>query len=233
MGQIASDALSALMHALIQGKSESEAAALAASIIVKAGGGYQRIAINHGSDASKHFWSDPFYAFSKETPQTGDMLRGWVYGPLSKGLWIDPGRTAVCGNSPSAEQRALVDDVLKVIDAVVDNTRVGITPREVGLKTDAVAESVGYFDTPAGAIWELYGHGLGYYFTLPFVPAGLPADTEVPEEHELERPYEAGMVLSSEAFLSRPGVGSATHEDIFILTDEGTEIITTTPRVFW
>ena len=46
-------------------------------------------------------------------------------------------------------------------------------------------------------------------------------------------PYEAGMVVSSEAFLTIPGVGAATHEDIFIITDHGAELITTSPRVFW
>ena len=202
-------------------------------IELKAGGGYQRIAVNHGADAAQHFWSDPFYSFSTATPQQGDLLRGWVYGPLSKGLWIDPGRTAVCGNQPSVDQRNIVNDMLKVIDAVIDNTRVGVTSREVGLKADAVANTVGYFDTPAGAIWELYGHGLGNYFTPPVVPAGLPVDYEFAELDELDRPYESGMVLSPEAFLARPGVGSATHEDIFILTDDGVEVITTTPRVFW
>ena len=100
-GNIASRAMTELMEAMIAGEPECEAAARAAGVIMRAGGGFQRICAHHGPLSRKQMWSDPFYSFSTESPAPGDLVRGWVYGPLHKGYWIDPGRTAVCGNSPT------------------------------------------------------------------------------------------------------------------------------------
>lgn len=59
--------------------------------------------------------------------ETGDMLRGWVYGPILKGYWLDPGRTAVCGNKPSRSQRELIEGSLHIHNTIIDAFRPGIT----------------------------------------------------------------------------------------------------------
>ncbi len=41
--------------------------------------------------------------------------------------------------------------------------------------------------------------------------------------------YEAGMVIGIEAFFARTGVGSAGFEQNLIVTDQGTELVTTSP----
>jgi len=232
-GDISSRALTAMTEALIRGERGSDAAALAAGIIVGAGGGFQRLAVNHGRHSDSVFWRDAFYGFDTSAPQPGDLVRTWVYGPLFEGLWIDPGRTAVCGNKPTREQRQLIEGCLSVIDAVIDATRVGVTPRAVGQVVDEVAASIGYFDAESGSIWGLYGHGLGYFWAPPIVPAQIPPDFPLPDRGLFDRPYEAGMVLTSEAFYAVPGVGSATFEQVFIVQDAGVELLTTTPKVFW
>jgi Xaa-Pro dipeptidase len=232
-GDISSRALTAMTEALIRGERGSDAAALAADVIVRAGGGFQRLAINHGRHSERVFWRDSFYGFDTTAPQQGDLVRSWVYGPIFEGLWIDPGRTAVCGNAPTSAQRELIEGCLQVVDAVIDATRVGVTAREVGLVVDAVADSIGYHDTDAGSLWGLYGHGLGYFWAPPIVPAKLPGGIPLPDAYQFDRPYEAGMVLTSEAFYALPGVGTATFEQVFVLHEDGVELLTTTPKVFW
>jgi Xaa-Pro aminopeptidase len=41
------------------------------------------------------------------------------------------------------------------------------------------------------------------------------------------------MVLTAEAFLTQPGVGTAGFENNFIVTDAGTQVLDTTPMLFW
>ena len=41
------------------------------------------------------------------------------------------------------------------------------------------------------------------------------------------------MVGSTETFLAVPGVGGAGFEQNFIVTKSGTELLTTTPMIWW
>jgi len=45
--------------------------------------------------------------------------------------------------------------------------------------------------------------------------------------------YKENMVGSTETFLALPGVGGAGFEQNFIVTRDGTELITTTPMLWW
>jgi len=234
-GDIASRSLDAVMQALIAGESESEAAARGAGVILRAGGGFQRIAMNHGSKSETVFWSDPMYSFTTESPKVGDMVRGWVYGPLFQGYWIDPGRSAVCGNRPTAAQRAVIEGVNSIVATMMAAIRPGVTPREVCVIGDGVARKVGYYDYPqAASIWGIFGHGLGSFWQPPVLPSKNPATAELPEGlFRVDAPYRQGMVTTIEAFLTHTGVGTATCEQCFIVADSGIELLTTTPLVYW
>ena len=42
-----------------------------------------------------------------------------------------------------------------------------------------------------------------------------------------------GMILTTEAFLSRPGVGNAGFENNFIVTETGAELLDKSPMLYW
>ncbi|UDL88945.1 hypothetical protein LGH82_28230 [Mesorhizobium sp. PAMC28654] len=104
-GEVAGKALGAMMEALIAGEMETEAAARAAGIIMRAGGGFHRVSVNHGPASRAQMWSDPFYSFSKSRPEHGDIVRGWVYGPIMHGYWIDPAERR-CAATSRARHRS-------------------------------------------------------------------------------------------------------------------------------
>lgn len=233
-GEVASRALTAMMEALIAGEPESEAASRAAAIIVRSGGGFHRVAINHGPASVKQMWSDPFYGFSRSRPEMGDLVRGWVYGPIMHGYWIDPGRTAVCGNNPTTAQRRVIENCAMVVEAVRDMTKPGITPRELGKFGDKLARKVGFFDCEQGlAMWPIYGHGTGTFWQYPVPVFEKESDTQDPETQLVDTPYQPGMVVSSEFFLTDAEGGSAAFEQNFIVTETGHELLTTTPMIWW
>jgi len=233
-GEVASAALTALMEALIAGEPENEAAARAAGIIVRAGGGFHRVSMNHGTQARSRMWSDPFYGFSKTAPEKGDLVRGWVYGPIQHGFWIDPGQTAVCGNKPTQAQKDVIEGCALVVDELRKICKPGITAREIGHEGDKLARKVGFFDCPQGlAQWPIYGHGTGTFWQYPVPVFERAADAMDPETQLVDTPYQPGMVVSTEFFLSNPEGDSAAFEQNFIITETGHELMTTTPMLWW
>jgi Xaa-Pro aminopeptidase len=233
-GEVAGKALGAMMEALIAGEMETEAAARAAGIIMRAGGGFHRLSMNHGPGSRAQMWSDPFYSFSKSRPQKGDIVRGWVYGPIMHGYWIDPGRTAVCGNKPTAAQKRVIEDCAMVVEELRGMYRPGLTARDIGKAGDKLAQKVGFFDSEQGlGQWPIYGHGTGTFWQFPVPVFAKEAETLDPEIQLVDTPYEAGMVVSSEFFLSDPEGGSAAFEQNFIITETGQELLTKTPMIWW
>lgn len=112
------------------------------------------------------------------------------------------------------------------------DVRPGVTPRELGLRGDELVRQSGYGDGEA-SIWELYGHGVGTFFQGPIIPANLPAGQAVDPGLGVARPLEEHMAFTVEAFLTDGGVGTATFEQVFLITHDGIELLTTTPMLFW
>ncbi len=233
VGELSSKALTVLMEGLIKGDRECDAAARAASLIMTAGGGFQRIACHHGRKSEFAMWNNPLYGYSTESPDAGEMVRGWVYGPILGGYWIDPGRTAVCGDKPDAATRKLIEETVTVVKTVIDAHRPGITPREVGAIGDKVMQKLGYGQDLGAAIWDLYGHSVSTYWLPPVIPAfGHVTDKKVAGWH-VDEPFHVGQVCTVEIFMHKADVGTATYEHAFILKDAGVEDLTTTPMIFW
>jgi Xaa-Pro aminopeptidase len=225
-GEIVTEALTVLMEALIAGEPESEAAARAASVVIRAGGGLQRIGIHHGPKSEMAMWSSGLYGYSTDAPAPGDFVRAWIYGPLLDGYWLDPGRTAVAGNSPRPEQKELIEAAASITDELMSRIRPGVTAEELGRLGDQLLAEAG---GDADALWDLYGHGVGKDFYLPpIIPA---AGTRVPER--AGGTYEAGMGVTVEIFLRRKGVGFAAFERTALVTEDGVEPLDRTPMLFW
>lgn len=231
-GAVASRALTALMEGLIAGEPETVAGARAAAEIVRAGGGFQRVCAHHGPRSEKVMWSNGLTGLSTQAPAPGDMVRGWVYGPILHGYWLDPGRSAVCGRQPGAAAKALIEATLGVVNGLIEVSRPGVTAREIGRRGDELVQRSGYSDKD-GAIWQIYGHGLSAFFSPPQIPADLPAEAPFPPALRIDEPTVAGQVLTIEVFLTDPGVGTATFEEVFIVGEQANEVVTTTPQVFW
>ncbi|MBS1895661.1 MAG: aminopeptidase P family protein [Actinobacteria bacterium] len=232
-GAISSEALTAVMEGLIAGEPGAVAASKGAARIVASGGGIQRVCVGYGAQSETVMWTNNLYGYDAGAPTTGEVVRGWVYGPILHGYWLDPGRTAVCGNNPTAAQRRLIESTAEVVEGIVDAIRPGVTPREVGQAGDRLIRATGYdSETGPGALWELYGHGLGSFFTEPVIPARLAPDLGA-DFDEVDLPLAEGMAITVEVFLNDEGVGTATFEQIMLVSSSGTEMLTSTPLIFW
>jgi Xaa-Pro dipeptidase len=229
-GDIATRSLTAMMEALIAGQTEAEAAARAAAIVLRAGGAFHKISINHGQKSERYLSSNDFHGFSTTAAAPGDFVRGWVYGPIFQGYWLDPGRTAICGNRPTVQQKAVLEGAASIVDNVVAAIAPGVTPRALGVIADKIAREVGFYDQPQLAV--PFGHGLGTFF----VPHVIPSDPQMADpsgKANLDVPLRSGMIIAVEAFLTHSGVGTAGFEQNLIVNDGGTELLTRTPMHFW
>ena len=222
-GEIVTEALTALIERLIAGRPESEAAGEAARIVFKGGGHPHMIPMSHG-DEIDHFASDPLPAFNHEAPKPGDMVRGWVYGPMFQGYWLDPGRTSVCGK-PSAAQKELVEANAAIVEALIAAVRPGVTVAEVCAVGDKASAAFGGDKSEMAEKWPIYGHGNGLFLEAPSISTKVPGFADFV--------LEESMVVGLEAFFSRAGVGSAGFEQNVIVTADGAELLTRTPMLFW
>ncbi|MGE3967111.1 MAG: M24 family metallopeptidase [Dongiaceae bacterium] len=222
-GEIVTRALDKLLQGLIMGKKESEAAADAAYEVVKGGGHVHMIPVSHGK-LIHYFTRDPLNGYSHDTPVEGDLVRGWVYGPMVEGYWLDPGRTAVCGKRATNAQKHLVESCAGIVDKLIQRIKPGMALADLAKYGDELVKEFGGEKDQAAEKFPLYGHGLGLFFEKPYISTlmGEPGTT-----------FKENMVFGVEAFLASAGVGSAGYEDNVIITKNGAERVTKTPPVMW
>ncbi len=213
----------AMMEALIAGEPESEAASRAGAILLERGCNWHRMAISHGA-VSQYLESDPINGFSTRAPQKGDIVHGFIYGPIYKGYWLDPGRTAVCGGKPNADQKHLIETLVDVMAKLMAAIKPGVAVMDVARLADDLSEKSGYQSDVLKTSWPYYGHSVGCMWEAPYIETRLCKEEDV---------FLEGMVHSVEAFYEADGVGSATFETNFIVTDTAVEEITTAPHLFW
>ena len=222
-GALVTRAHTALMEALIGGRTEAEAAAAAGGILLAGGGNWQRMPISHG-DLGRYIESDPLTGFSTLAPRRGDLVHAFINGPILKGYWLDPGRTAVCGGAPSAAQRDLVESLVGMNHELMAAIRPGVKVKDVGLLGDRLSAESGYRSDVLKAAWPYYGHSNGCMWEPPFIEPRLCADDDM---------FCENMVAGVEGFFAAEGVGTAAFETNYIVTEDGIEEITTAPHLFW
>ena len=81
-GTLVSNALTSAMEAMIAGERACEAAARAAAVIMRGGGGFHRISICRGAAMMKSPLSYDFYGYNMNAAETGDLFTVWIYGPI-------------------------------------------------------------------------------------------------------------------------------------------------------
>jgi Xaa-Pro aminopeptidase len=222
-GRTVSKALSRLMEGLIKGKTEAEAAADAAAEVVRGGGHVHMIPVNHGK-LIHYFTRDPLNGYSQDAPAIGELVRGWVYGPMFQGYWLDPGRTAVCGGRPSNAQKHLVESCVGIVEKLIEQVRPGRRMSELASLGEKLVAEFGGEKDQAAEKWPHFGHGLGLFFERPYISNVMGTG---------DWAFQEGMVMGVEAFLSTAGVGSAGFEQNLIVGPRGAELLIDTPTVWW
>jgi Xaa-Pro dipeptidase len=231
-GELVSAGLTAAMEAMIAGESECEAAARAAAAIMRGGGGFHRIDINHGAFSERYFLSRDLYGHNQGAASPGEVFTVWIYGPLFEGYFMDPGRTGICVNRPTPAQKSLLEDCAQIVNGMLDSVVPGATARAIGRKGEELSREVGYFDFPPPITFPVLGHHLGASIPPLLIPFGDVEDGALGFK-SMEDPLQAGMVLGVEAFLAREGVGVAGFERNLIVTESGVELLETTPMLSW
>lgn len=225
-GETVTAGLNALIGGLVQGKTEAEAAAAAAYEVIRRGGAIHMMPCNHG-DRLRYWCRYPLTGYSQDAPKPGDIVRGWVYGPMFEGYWLDPGRTAVAGGRPSREQRDLIEQAAGIVDRLTEGIRPGVTIAEIVTLGDRLFEATGREKDQAAKMFPIYGHGVGLFFEWPFISTSSMFPPQGAQK------VEESMVLGVEVFLGESGVGSAGFEQNIIVRADGTELLTTTPMIWW
>lgn len=221
-GEIVTRGMDKVMKALVTGKTEAEAVALGTAEVMKYGGFLQYIRCSHG-DRIQYWTRNPITGFSTDPIRNGDLVRVWFMGPMKEGYFMDPARTTVCGAKPTREQRDLVEDCADIINGVIGAMKPGVRARELGRVGRALLEKHGGEIEGAAAQWPLFGHRQGLFWDSWI-------GTEISDDDDI---LEANTACSSEAFLVREGVGLAGFEQNLIITEDGVEMLTKTPMMYW
>lgn len=224
-GETVTAGLTALVEGLVQGKTEAEAAGTAAYEIIRRGGNFHMIPCSHG-DRIQYWCRYPLTGYSQDAPKPGDLVRGWVYGPMFEGYWLDPGRTAVAGKRPTPAQKGLIERAIRILDRLIEAIRPGASVLEVARLGDRLMVEAGAEKDQAAQMFPLYGHGVGLFFEYPYLSTSPIFPLRVDR-------FEANMVLGVEVFLAERGVGSAGFEQNIVVHADRNELLTTTPLVWW
>lgn len=136
------------------------------------------------------------------------------FGAVFEGYCSDITRTVVLGTA-SPEQREVYEVVREANSRASGAVRAGMR----GMAADAVARD--YID--ACGYGDAFGHSLGHGIGLEVHEAPRLAKT-------VDAPLAAGMVVTIEPGIYRPGWGGVRVEDDVLLTETGARVLTTFPR---
>jgi Xaa-Pro dipeptidase len=222
-GETVSNALDALFEVIFSGGSEADAAGAAAREVYRRGGNINFVHVGHGPWMGDRITDCPISGYSNRTPAQGELVRAWVYGAMHQGYWLDPGRTSVVGLKPTPEQKRLVETCADIVEELRAMIRPGVRVADVGEAGQRLLDKFNGGE-PYDNGWYVFGHGNGLYFEPPAITPGYEGKHGV---------FLENMVTSTEAFLNLPNVGNAGFEQNFIVTKDGTELLTTTPMIWW
>ncbi|MCC5850711.1 MAG: aminopeptidase P family protein [Verrucomicrobia bacterium] len=141
----------------------------------------------------------------------------------ASGYWGDMTRTVLRGK-PSPEQRKLYRTVLDAQKQALSLVAPGVSGKEIHQRVCDVFEAAGYETgledgVPQGFIHST-GHGLGLQIH------------EAPSVSPAGGPLEPGQVITIEPGLYYRGIGGVRIEDSVVVTEKGSSILATSPKVF-
>lgn len=222
-GETVTLAMNAMFERLFEGATEAQAAGEAARIVAERQGRLNFCHLAHGPWMGQRMTDVPMVGYSMRKPPPGSLVRGWLYGAVHRGYWLDPGRTVVMG-APTPEQRHLVESGARIVEELRAMIRPGVSATAVALRGSQLREEVQGRGEADDEWFAIYGHGIGLFWDPPI----LTRDYQGPHQIFVE-----GMVAATEVFLDLPGVGACGFEQNFIVTAEGTELLTRSPLLWW
>jgi len=207
---IADQAMQYVLDQAVEGKKELELVGLAKMIIAKEGG--EDESFEPFLMSGDRSWLPQRVATEKEI-HYGELIV-FDMGALFQGYCSDITRTFALGNL-SPEQKKLFQVALVAHDKAIQAIRPGVEAQYIDQVARSYIEESGY-----GPYFpHLTGHGLGLEIhELPILDRGNPARLE------------EDMVLTIEPGLYLPGIGAARVEDMLLVTKDGAELLTLTPR---
>lgn len=155
------------------------------------------------------------HAVPSDRPIQGDEMVLFDTGAKLRGYCSDMTRTFAMGSVPSQ-----LGDAWKVVLEAQLTAADRVRPGMTGAQVDEIARSV----IDAAGFGEHFVHGLGHGIGLevhepPWLTRTRGTDTLVP-----------GMVFTIEPGIYLPGVGGVRIEDVFLLTEQGAEMLTKSPK---
>jgi Xaa-Pro aminopeptidase len=213
--------MSAMMEAAAPGRTEADLVLAGLPVLINAGGWPTDVVIGSGNPCKPQAPRGiPSYNTTRPL-ERGDLLRVDGFGPV-RGYGCDMARSTCVGAEPTAAQRAVLEDAVGLIEAMIAAIRPGVTHEQVhdvGTRwmTDHGYPPHGYFE----GFFPMFGHQLGLTTEGPWIAAG---STD---------PIRAGQVMAIEIVLGTPETGGIAYEDVVIVSDDGTEVITAACPARW
>ncbi len=98
--------------------------------------------------------------------------------------------------------------------AAIDAIKPGVTPKHLNDIADEIAREEGVYEYK----FRLLGHAVGIDVH------------DIPDYYADESPLQAGEVIMIEPCLAVPNLAATRIEDMVLVTEEGHEVLSTTPR---
>ncbi len=155
----------------------------------------------------------PHGVASDRVLEAGDLVT-MDFGAYYQGYCSDMTRTVMIG-SPSKQQREIYGIVLEAQKRAIQAIQAGISGKEVDATAREYIRDHGY--------GEAFGHGTGHGL-------GLELHEGPTLSYRNEKTLEAGMVVTVEPGIYLPEVGGVRIEDNVLVTDEGHEVLTKSPK---
>jgi len=223
--------LTAMMQsAFAGGASEAQAVAEGYKVGVAAGVHFFDTSIASGP-YSNYFTYNHLPSWSQRVLAPGEIFHADSYGAI-EGYLFDFGRTCIVAGNATEQQAALAQGAIDAVEAGIAIVRPGVSAAAVfdavhghllaaGLASDD-GESMDMENASALSIgFPPHGHGFGLGWEWPWI---LPTE---------ERQLQPGMCLAVEAMPTQPGLGSSYFEQDIIVTEDGCELLTQTPKRWW
>ena len=146
-------------------------------------------------------------------PQTGDLTMPMSWARIA-GYNVENERTVIVGNINEMRTHAY-DAMLRARDSIFNMLRPGVKFEDLYITAMKVYEDAGFGNILPGRC----GHGMG--LSTHEYPSVTKGNTSL---------LEPGMILTIEPGLMSAALGAVRHSDTVLLTDDGFEFLTNSPR---
>lgn len=211
----------AMIDAAVPGRTEGEVVGAGLAFVAGAGGCPVDVAVASGPAAARYRHHQAVPTWDVRRPlQAGDLLHLDVWGPVAHGYSCDISRSTVVGRAPSPGQAATLEYSIDLVEAVIDQVRVGVELHDLYVYSQRWLKRRGGSTTKFAAAIPFIGHSLGLECEAPLLSRG---------QHRVVEP---GMVFAIECFVGLGGTGSGFEQVIAVHPDH-LEVLTNAPARPW